>query len=80
LIGTREVNRLLGRIRVKWEADIKIDVNEIGWDGVVCIHLAYITSKWRFVVQVVTNLWLHKAGNFMTVWGTLPSKGGLYPM
>jgi hypothetical protein len=33
LVGTPEENRPLGRRRVKWEDNIKIDFREIGWDS-----------------------------------------------
>jgi hypothetical protein len=29
----------VGRSRHRWEDNIKIDLKEIGWDGVVWIHL-----------------------------------------
>jgi hypothetical protein len=34
LVGKAEGERPLGRPRRKWEDNIKIDLREIGWDGV----------------------------------------------
>jgi hypothetical protein len=34
LVGKPEGNRPLGRPRHRWENNIKMDLREIGWDGV----------------------------------------------
>jgi hypothetical protein len=33
LVGSPEVKRLLGRLRLKWEDNIKMKVRKIGIDG-----------------------------------------------
>ena len=33
LVGKPEVKRLLGRPRYRWEDNIKIDIQEVGWGG-----------------------------------------------
>jgi hypothetical protein len=33
LVGKPEGKRLLGRPRCRWVGNIKIDLGEIGWDG-----------------------------------------------
>jgi hypothetical protein len=38
--------------------DIKIDLREIGWDGVDWIDLAQDREQWRAVVNTVVNLQL----------------------
>jgi hypothetical protein len=35
LVGNPEENRRIGRPRCRWVDSIKIDLREIGWDGVV---------------------------------------------
>jgi hypothetical protein len=36
--------------------NIKIDLREIGWDGVDWIHLAQDRDQWRALVNTVMNL------------------------
>jgi hypothetical protein len=40
LIGKPEKKRPLGRQRCRWVDNIKIDLREIGWDGVGWMYLA----------------------------------------
>ena len=40
LVGKPEVNRPLGRLRRKWEDNIKMDLEELGCRGVDWIYLA----------------------------------------
>jgi hypothetical protein len=39
-IGRHEEKRPLERPRRRWEDNIKMDIKEIGWEGVNWIHLA----------------------------------------
>lgn len=39
MVWEPEVSRLLGRIRGKLEANMKVDVKAMGWDGVVGVDL-----------------------------------------
>jgi len=43
--GKPEGKGPLGRPRRKWEDDIRIDLREIGWEGVDWIHLAQDTDQ-----------------------------------
>jgi hypothetical protein len=36
LVGKSEGNRPLGRLRRRWENNIRMDLREIGWEGVDC--------------------------------------------
>jgi hypothetical protein len=38
-VGKSEGKRQLGRTRHRWEYNIKLDLEEIGWEGVDWIHL-----------------------------------------
>jgi hypothetical protein len=35
-----EGKRPVGRFRCRWENNNKINIEEMGWEGVECIHLA----------------------------------------
>jgi hypothetical protein len=40
LVGKPEGKSPLGRLRLRWVDNIKMDLTEIGWDGVDCIDMA----------------------------------------
>jgi hypothetical protein len=46
----------LGRPRRRWVDNIKIDLREIGWDGMDWIELAQTRDQWRALVNTVMNL------------------------
>jgi hypothetical protein len=48
----------LGRPRRRWVDNIKMDLREIGWDGVDWIDLAQDRDQWRSLVNMVMNLWI----------------------
>jgi hypothetical protein len=54
--GKPEGKRLLGRPRHRWVNNIKMDLREIGWDGMDCIDLAQNRDRWRALVNTVMNL------------------------
>jgi hypothetical protein len=56
LVGKPEGKRPLGRLRRRWVDNIKIDLREIGWDGVDCIDMAQDREQWRALVNTVLNL------------------------
>jgi hypothetical protein len=56
LVGKSEGKRPLGRPRLRWEDNIKLDLREIGWSGVDWIDLAQVRDQWRAVVNTVMNL------------------------
>jgi hypothetical protein len=47
LAGMPEGKRPLGRPRRRWVDNIKIDLREIGWDGVDWIGMAQDRDQWR---------------------------------
>jgi hypothetical protein len=55
LVGMPE-ERPLRRPRRKWVDNIKIDLREIGWDGLDWIDLAQDRDQWRALVIAVMNL------------------------
>jgi hypothetical protein len=40
VVGKPERKRSLGKPRRRWEDNIRMDLREIGWEGVDWIHLA----------------------------------------
>jgi hypothetical protein len=56
LVGKPEGKRSLGRPRRRWVDNIKMDLGEIGWDGVDWIELAQDRDQWRALVNTVMNL------------------------
>jgi hypothetical protein len=58
LVGRPEGKRPLGRPRHRWEDNIKMDLREIGINGVNWIQLAQDRVQWRAFVKTVVNLWV----------------------
>jgi hypothetical protein len=56
LVGKPEGKRPLGRPRRRWVDSIKIDLREIGWDGIDWIYLDQDRDQWRALVNTVMNL------------------------
>jgi hypothetical protein len=56
LVGGPEGKRPLGRPRRRWEDNIKIELREIGIDGVNWIRLAQDRVQWRAFVNTVMDL------------------------
>jgi hypothetical protein len=46
LVGKPEGKRLLRRLRCRWVDIIKIDLREMGWDGVDWIEMAQDRDQW----------------------------------
>jgi hypothetical protein len=55
LVGKYERKRPLVRPRSRWEDNIRMDVREIGWEGVDWIHLAQDRDQWPNVVNTIMN-------------------------
>jgi hypothetical protein len=51
-----EGKRPLGRPRLMCVDNIKMDLREIGWDGIDWIDLAQDRDQWRALVDTVMNL------------------------
>jgi hypothetical protein len=55
-IGKPEGKRPLGRTRRRWVDNIKMDLREIGRDGMDWIDLAQDRDQWRVLVNTLMNL------------------------
>jgi hypothetical protein len=58
-VGKPEEKGPLGRPRRRWVDNIKIDLREIGWDGVDWIDLSQDRDQWRALMYTVMNLRVH---------------------
>jgi hypothetical protein len=56
LVGKPEGKRPLGRLRRRWEDNIKLDLREIGIDGANWIQLGQDRVQWRACVNTIMNL------------------------
>jgi hypothetical protein len=56
LVGKTQGKRPLGRPRSRWEDNIKMDLQEVGFWGVDWIELAQDRDRLRAVVNAVMNL------------------------
>jgi hypothetical protein len=56
LVGRRDGKRPLGRSRRRWDDNIKINVQEVGWRDMDCIAPAQDRDRWQALVNAVMNL------------------------
>jgi len=69
LVGKPEGKRPLGRPRHRWEDNINMDLQEVGFGGMGWIDLAQDRDRWQALVNAVMNLWVPwNAGTFLTSW------------
>jgi hypothetical protein len=55
LVRRSEGRRQLGRPRRRWEDNIKMDLQEVGWGGMDWIDTAQDRDRWRAFVNAVMN-------------------------
>jgi hypothetical protein len=56
LAGKPEGKRPVGRLRRRWEDNIKMDITEIEWSGMDWIDMAEDRDRWRVLVNMIMNL------------------------
>jgi hypothetical protein len=56
LAGNSDGKKPLGRRRLRWVDNIKMDLREIEWDGMDWIDLAQDRDQWIALVNTVMNL------------------------
>ena len=55
-MGKPEGKRPFGRPRLRWEDNIKMDLQEVGCGGMDWVELPQDRDRWRELVNVVMNL------------------------
>jgi hypothetical protein len=59
--------RPVGRPRSSWLDNFKMDLREIGWDGIHWIDLVQDRDQWRALVNTVMNLRVpYNSGQFLS--------------
>ena len=67
LVGKSEGKRPVGRPRRRWEDNIKMDLQEVGREGMDWNELVQDRNRWRVLVNAELNLRVPKnAENFLT--------------
>jgi hypothetical protein len=67
LVGKPEGKNPLGRPRLRWEGNIKMDLQEVGFGVMDWIELGQERERWWTLVITVMNLRVPKiTGNFLT--------------
>jgi hypothetical protein len=56
LVGRPEGRKPLGRPRHRWEDNVKMDLQEVGWGGMDWIDMAQDRDRWQALVSAVINL------------------------
>jgi hypothetical protein len=56
VVGKSERKRPLGRPRCRWDDNIRVDLQEVGYGGLDWIGLAQDRDRWRAIVNAVMNL------------------------
>jgi hypothetical protein len=56
LVGKSKGNRPLRRLNRRWEDGVRMDLGEIGWEGLEWIHLHQDRDQWQALVDAVMNL------------------------
>jgi len=55
-VGKPEGKRPLGRLRRRWEDNIKMALQEVGCGGMNLFEVAQDVDRWRSLVHAVMNL------------------------
>ena len=55
MVGKPEGKRPLGRPRRRWEDNIKMDLQEVAYEGLEWIELTQDRERWRALVNAVMN-------------------------
>jgi hypothetical protein len=56
LVGRSEGRSPLGRPRRRWEDNMKMELQEVGWRSMDWIDMAQDRDRWRTLVNEIMNL------------------------
>jgi hypothetical protein len=56
LVGKSEGKRPLGRPRLRWKDNIKLNLQEVGCGGMDWVELAKDRDRWQALVNAIMNL------------------------
>jgi hypothetical protein len=56
MVRKPEGKRSMGRLRLRWEDNIRMDAQEVGYRGMDWIGLAQDRGRWRAIVNALKNL------------------------
>ena len=56
LVRRPDGKRPFGGPRLRWNCNIKMDLNDVGWEGLDWNCLAQDRDRWRALVNAVMNL------------------------
>jgi hypothetical protein len=56
MLSAMQGKRALGRPKCRWEDYIRIDLREIGWEGIDWMYMAQDRDQWQALVNTVMNL------------------------
>jgi len=60
LVGKPEGKRPLGRLRHRWEDNIKLELKEVGCGGIGLMELVQGRDRWWALVNGVMTFFFHK--------------------
>jgi len=55
LVGKHDGKKPLGRSRRRWDDNIKMDIQEVGYGGTDWIEMAQDRNRWHALVNAVMN-------------------------
>ena len=58
LVGKPGGKRPLGRPKHRWDCNIEMDIQDVGWENMGWIDLAQDRDKWWALINAVMNHWV----------------------
>ena len=56
LVGKSECKRQVGTSRGRWKDNIKVNIQEVGYEGMDWVELAQDRDRWQALVNAVMNI------------------------